>query len=135
MPDPPSSPKSPSNQPSNPTQIASPPLAHPTPPQPAQILTFIIRPSARIEDARTSDGEPWTQALDIIREWPGFRALYWGRRVEIEDEEKVQVVVFRDKISQHHAFLPSGRWVSLQQLLEPLYPSSPTQKDRPQRMG
>ncbi|KAL4907255.1 hypothetical protein BDW74DRAFT_176037 [Aspergillus multicolor] len=116
--------RSTSNQPAHPIQIASPPLATPTSQQPTQILTFSIRPSARIEDVSTPDGETWNKALDIIQKYPGFRALYWGRNVEESDQDRVEVVVYRNKMSQHTSFLSSRPWLSLQQILEPLYESS-----------
>ncbi|KAL4763346.1 uncharacterized protein BDW70DRAFT_165976 [Aspergillus foveolatus] len=106
------------------TTIKSPPLATPTPTQPTQILTLPIRASATIENTTTSDGKTWRKALDILRDWEGFRATYWGRRVEEEDCELVEVIVFRDKLEQHYAFLSSSQFDLLKSLLDPLGPTA-----------
>ena len=77
--------------PANPSpqaKIASPPLNNPTPPQPTQIITILIRESASIEDSNTDDGKVWNAALDILESSEGFRALYWGKHVENELEEE-----------------------------------------------
>ncbi|KAL4736735.1 hypothetical protein BDV11DRAFT_172662 [Aspergillus similis] len=105
------------------TSFTSSPLAAPTPTQPTQILTLTIRASATISNTTTPDGNIWRKALDILQDWGGFRALYWGRRVEEEDCEQVEVVVFRDKLEQHYAFLSSSQFDLLKSLLVPLWPT------------
>ncbi|KAL4989568.1 hypothetical protein BDW68DRAFT_175892 [Aspergillus falconensis] len=112
------------NSPQTSLNLASTPLATPTPTQPTQILTLTIRPSAIIEDSTTPDGKIWGEALDIIQDWEGFRAVYWGRRVEEDDCEKVEVVVFREELKQHYAFLSSSQFDLLGSLLVPLSPTA-----------
>ncbi|KAL4798041.1 hypothetical protein BDV19DRAFT_357752, partial [Aspergillus venezuelensis] len=113
-------------------KIASPPLDEPTPPQPTQIITILIRESATIEDSNTDDGKVWNAALNILEKSERFRALYWGKHVENELEEegvgRVQVVVVRDSMNAHHAFLKSLIYNNFLSSLSPLSPSGNTSK-------
>lgn len=56
---------------------------------PTQMIILPIRATANIEDPSTKDGQIWSQVLDILEQWNGFRRLYWGRHVE--ESEKTQV--------------------------------------------
>ncbi|KAL4948367.1 hypothetical protein BDW69DRAFT_189330 [Aspergillus filifer] len=115
--------------PSNPSpqaKIASPPLDNPTPPQPTQIITIPIRESTSIDDSSTDAGRIWNAALDILEGSEGFRALYWGKHVENDLEEKgmvrVQVTIVRDSMDAHHTFLNSPVYNTFLIALSPLSP-------------
>ncbi|KAL4918301.1 hypothetical protein BDW62DRAFT_200929 [Aspergillus aurantiobrunneus] len=104
------------------SKVHSPPLPTPTPPTSTQIITFSIRDSATLDDPTSLDGQIWNNVLDILQNWPGFRRLYWGRHVE--EAWKVQVLVVRETLTQHHAFLTSPQWTTTTHLLRPLYPAA-----------
>ncbi|KAL4963796.1 uncharacterized protein BDV14DRAFT_201522 [Aspergillus stella-maris] len=124
------------NTPANPSEsssIASPPLDEPTSPQPTQIITIPIRKSATIGDPSSPHGKVWNAALDILEGSEGFRALYWGEHIENELEEegtgRTQVVIVRDSMDNHHAFLnspPYNSFLSSLSLLSPKTPKPPT---------
>ncbi|KAL4941501.1 hypothetical protein BDV06DRAFT_236023 [Aspergillus oleicola] len=119
--------KTPSKK-SQPSQIASPPLDEPTPAQPTQIITIPIRENAALEKSNSTDGKIWKEALDILEKSEGFRALYWGVHVENELEEegtgRVEVVVVRESMNNHQAFLSSPSYTNLLNTLAPLSPST-----------
>ncbi|KAL4866897.1 hypothetical protein BDV12DRAFT_210257 [Aspergillus spectabilis] len=112
-----------SSTPNTPNQTRSAPLDNPTPPEPTQILTFPIRPSATIADPSTPNGQRWSQILDIIQGWEGFKRLHWGRHAEEGERWRVEVVVVREKLENHYSFLTSPLYQSIQTtLLPPLLP-------------
>jgi hypothetical protein len=49
---------------------------------PTQMIVLPIKEGLKIEDASTKEGQLWSQILDVLEHWSGFRRLYWGRHVE-----------------------------------------------------
>ncbi|KAH7035867.1 uncharacterized protein B0I36DRAFT_382491 [Microdochium trichocladiopsis] len=70
-----------------------------------QILYLDVDPARNLEDESTRDGKLWAEMLDLLQDSPGFKRLYWGRR--LEEPEKVQIHVVRDTIDAHQTFLSS----------------------------
>jgi hypothetical protein len=67
-------------------------------PQPTQILYLSIPKSQSLKDDNnpnpssfSSSQSPWSKALDILQQSPGFVRCYWGRC--LEEDERVQVHV------------------------------------------
>jgi hypothetical protein len=46
------------------------------------MIILPIQEAAQIDDLSTKEGQVWSQILDILESWAGFRRLYWGRHVE-----------------------------------------------------
>lgn len=49
---------------------------------PTQMIILPIKEAAQIDTLSTQEGQTWSQILDILESWAGFRRLYWGRHVE-----------------------------------------------------
>lgn len=49
---------------------------------PTQMIILPIQGAAQIDNLSTNEGQTWSQILDILESWAGFRRLYWGRHVE-----------------------------------------------------
>ncbi|KAG2417319.1 hypothetical protein HFD88_008538 [Aspergillus terreus] len=90
---------------------------------PTQMIIFPVKPDATIENPSTKDGQIWSQVLDILEGWNGFRRLYWGRRVE--EREKTHIHIVRDSMHQHFTFLSSAQWANLGMVIAPICTSSP----------
>jgi hypothetical protein len=58
---------------------------------PTQMIILPIKATVNIEDPLTKEGRTWTQALDILESWPGFRRLYWGKHVEEPGKTQVHI--------------------------------------------
>lgn len=54
-----------------------------------QIFYLMVNPDGHLEDPSTEVGQNWAKSLGTIQAAPGFRRLYWGRR--LEEPEKVQL--------------------------------------------
>lgn len=54
-----------------------------------QIIYLNIPPDQQLDQRNTRAGDEWDKALNIVTESPGFKKLYWGRR--LEEPEKVQL--------------------------------------------
>ena len=97
------------------------------------MIILPIKATASIENPSTKEGQIWSQILDILENWKGFRRLYWGRHVE--EPEKTQVHIgtslsrvlrpnltstVRDSLHNHYTFLASQKWQSICNLITPL---------------
>ncbi|RJE20683.1 hypothetical protein PHISCL_06982 [Aspergillus sclerotialis] len=85
---------------------------------PTQMIILPIKATASIENPSTKEGQIWSQILDILENWKGFRRLYWGRHVE--EPGKTQVHIVRDSLHNHYTFLASQQWQSICNLVKPL---------------
>ncbi|KAJ5672727.1 hypothetical protein N7507_001854 [Penicillium longicatenatum] len=74
---------------------------------PTQMIILPIQEAAQIDDLSTREGQVWSQILDVLESWAGFRRLYWGRHVE---EGLVHLHIARDSLHQHYALLASLDW-------------------------
>lgn len=62
-----------------------------------QIIYLSISPDQQLDHSSTHAGGQWAKALDIVTECPGFKKLYWGRR--LEEPEKVQLHIGADLLT------------------------------------
>ncbi|KAJ5099596.1 hypothetical protein N7532_006597 [Penicillium argentinense] len=77
------------------------------PAAPTQMIVLPIQEEIQL-DQPSQHGQTWTQILDILEQWPGFRRLYWGRHVE--EPAQVHLHIVRDNLHQHFALLASPAW-------------------------
>lgn len=49
---------------------------------PTQMIILPIKEDLKIDNSSTKEGQLWSQILDVLERWSGFRRLYWGRHVE-----------------------------------------------------
>lgn len=108
-----------------------------TPAAPTQMIILPIKATASIENPSTREGQIWTQTLDMLEQWPGFRRLYWGRHVEEPDKTQVHIgtqptpftllssntnslTAVRDSLHQHYTFLSSPQWQTICTIVQPI---------------
>ncbi len=100
------------------------------------MIVVPIPTSIDLHDKATATGMIWEDVLDLFRQQPGYRRLYWGRQVE--NPENVQLHVgntsfsflviilakrwdqVRGLLSQHHDFLSSPIYSTFSSLLNSL---------------
>ncbi|KAJ5146172.1 uncharacterized protein N7515_000736 [Penicillium bovifimosum] len=85
---------------------------------PTQMIVLPIKEGLKIEDASTKEGQLWSQILDILERWSGFRRLYWGRHVE--EANQVHLHIVRANLHQHYALLSSREWEQITTILKSL---------------
>ncbi|CEJ60357.1 hypothetical protein PMG11_08934 [Penicillium brasilianum] len=78
---------------------------------PTQMIVLPIKEEIQIDTPSTPAGQVWSQILNVLENWSGFRRLYWGRHVEKPGEVHLHIV--RDSLHQHYALLASPEWQRL----------------------
>lgn len=58
---------------------------------PTQMIILPIKEETQIDNLSTKEGQTWSQALESIESWTGFRRLYWGRHVENTGEVHLHI--------------------------------------------
>jgi hypothetical protein len=46
------------------------------------MIILPIQENVPIDVLSSKEGQIWSQVLSIFESWPGFKRLYWGRKVE-----------------------------------------------------
>jgi hypothetical protein len=59
--------------------------------EPTQMIVIQVPLDIDLKDTTSESGKVWERVLELLRQQPGYRRLYWGRRVE--DPEDVQIHV------------------------------------------
>ncbi len=70
--------------------------------EPTQMIVVPIPTSIDLNDKVTTTGKIWEDVLDLFRQQPGYKRLYWGRQVE--NPENVQLHVGNASLILHHYF-------------------------------
>ncbi|KAJ5620888.1 hypothetical protein N7510_004872 [Penicillium lagena] len=85
---------------------------------PTQMIILPIQENIPIDVLSSKEGQIWSQVLNIFESWPGFKRLYWGRKVE--QPTQVHLHITRDNLHQHYALIASPEWQQIIQDLMPL---------------
>ena len=74
-----------------------------------------IPTSSKLDDKASPEGKSWEEALNVIRQQPGYQRLYWGRQVETPEnvqlhigrqQSSFQVWISTEKLSTRHSATP-----------------------------
>lgn len=63
------------------------------------MIILPVKATAKIEDTSSHEGQIWSQALDVLESWQGFRRLYWGRHVEEPGKTQVHIGTYTLKVN------------------------------------
>lgn len=58
---------------------------------PTQMIILPIKEEIQIDTHSTPAGQVWSQILNVLENWSGFRRLYWGRHVEKPGEVHLHI--------------------------------------------
>ena len=83
-----------------------------------QIIYLTISKDKDLTDSSSEHGRCWSQALDIVEQSAGFKALHWGRSVEYPT--KTQLHIVRSSMQEHQRWLKSNKYDEFLHVLAPL---------------
>jgi hypothetical protein len=105
--------------------------------EPTQMITVQVPLDIDLHDTSSEGGKVWERLLNLMRQQPGYKRLYWGRRVEIPEDVQLHVgttnyptlhicltrdltTLVRGLLQQHHDFLSSPAYSTFLSLVNAL---------------
>jgi hypothetical protein len=72
--------------------------------EPTQMITVQVPLDIDLHDTSSEGGKVWERLLNLMRQQPGYKRLYWGRRVEIPEDVQLHVGTTLKPSNSSHMF-------------------------------